>query len=143
MKKSNENVCLNRLMSRDAVEHREPPFNVANVDHAALWFEQHASPAMRGASKSEHVVCHWEASSGYRREPFALLPQAIPDRKCTHFVYNSATIGIYINYFIDTDASVEVNKKRSFYTANFVFFFFLFYAFRSSRAHHDHSRPSL
>ena len=80
---------------RDAVEHRVEPHFDTNFDHESIWLEQLSTPAVRKIENEFKVVCHFEAGAAYRMDPFSLLPQAIPIRKCTHLVYNSAVIGEY------------------------------------------------
>lgn len=82
-----------RIPLRDAVEHRAEPYFDNSLDHESIWLEQLSPPAVRKVEKEFKIVCHLDAGAVYRMEPFNLLPQAIPTRKCTHLVYNSATIG--------------------------------------------------
>lgn len=78
---------------RDAVEHRVEPYFENTLDHESIWLEQLSPPAVRKMENEFKVVCHLYAGAIYRMEPFSLLPQAIPTRKCTHLIYNSASIG--------------------------------------------------
>ncbi|XP_051164101.1 probable chitinase 10 [Leptopilina boulardi] len=81
-----------RIPLRDAVEHRVEPYFENTLDHESIWLEQLSPPAVRKMENEFKVVCHLDAGAIYRMEPFSLLPQAIPTRKCTHLIYNSASI---------------------------------------------------
>lgn len=85
-----------RLPLRDAVEHRETPFLSGVVDHEAIWIEPLAPPTLRGKQPrilEPKVVCRLDSAAVRRTEPFSLLPQSVPDHRCTHLVYAAATIG--------------------------------------------------
>ena len=84
-----------RIPLRDAVEHRVQPNFDNSLDYESIWLEQLSPPAVRKIESEFKVFCHLEAKAAYRMDPFSLLPQALPMRKCTHLVYNSATIGKY------------------------------------------------
>ncbi|XP_014210222.1 probable chitinase 10 [Copidosoma floridanum] len=77
---------------REAVERRPAPSFQGGFDHEAFWLEQLTPPAIRHVDHLKNVLCHFEAESTYREEPFALLPRALPAYKCTHLVYSAAII---------------------------------------------------
>lgn len=90
---------------RDAVEYRVAPF-FGGLDHDSIWIERLTPPSLRNIQSSSNVICHLDARAAYRPEPFTLLPQSIPDRKCSHLIYSSATLGE--NYSIIYAITVEV-----------------------------------
>ncbi|XP_043267881.1 probable chitinase 10 [Venturia canescens] len=80
-----------RIPLRDAVEHRNAPF-FGGFTHESIWLEQLTTPSVRQTQNSANVVCHFESRGVYRPDPFSLTPESIPVRKCTHLVYNAATL---------------------------------------------------
>ena len=81
-----------RIPLRDAVEHRNAPF-FGGLSHESVWLEQLPLPVNRRNQIPPKIVCHLESGAVYRAEPFSLMPQGIPSRKCTHLVYRAATLG--------------------------------------------------
>ncbi|XP_011303299.1 probable chitinase 3 [Fopius arisanus] len=82
-----------RIPLRDAVERRPPPpLGNRVVNHESIWLEQLLIPAVRRNQGPIVVVCHLDSSAVYRNDPFSLVPRGIPSRRCSHVVYNSATI---------------------------------------------------
>lgn len=83
-----------RLPLRDAVEHREAPFLSVDVDHESIWIEPVAPPILRSTQNFEpKIVCRFDSRAVHRTEPFSLLPENVPDHKCTHLIYDAAILG--------------------------------------------------
>lgn len=77
------------------MEHREAPF-LGGVDHESIWIEPLTAPTLRGTLKrvlEPNIICRLDSAAGRRTDPFSLLPQSVPDHRCTHLVYAAATIG--------------------------------------------------
>ncbi|XP_018313223.1 probable chitinase 3 [Mycetomoellerius zeteki] len=83
-----------RLPLRDAVEHREAPFLGVDPDYESIWIEPVAPPTLRRTQQilEPKIVCRFNSEAVHRTEPFSLYPQNVPDYKCTHLVYSTATI---------------------------------------------------
>ncbi|XP_071627912.1 uncharacterized protein [Temnothorax longispinosus] len=83
-----------RLPLRDAVEHREAPFFGVGPDHESIWIEPVAPPTLRRTQQiiEPKIVCRFNSEAVHRAEPFSLYPQNVPDYKCTHLIYSTATI---------------------------------------------------
>ncbi|KAJ8682783.1 hypothetical protein QAD02_018575 [Eretmocerus hayati] len=101
-------------MLRDAVEYRPAPNKGIKsnnyVEPDAFWLEQLTAPAVRRMVAPPNVVCHLEAESVYREEPFVLLPRALPAHKCTHLVYSAATIDATDLVAIARDPEYDIVK---------------------------------
>lgn len=91
-----------RLPLRDAVEHREAPFLSVDVDHESIWIEPVAPPILRSTQNFEpKIVCRFDSRAVHRTEPFSLLPENVPDHKCTHLIYDAAILGKQYRRFRD------------------------------------------
>lgn len=117
-----------KIPLRDAVEYRAAPF-FGGLDHDSIWIERLTPPSLRNIQSSTNVVCHLEARASYRPEPFALLPQSVPDRKCSHLIYSAATLG---RSMVDV---LEPSKQVSDTKLGFIF------PYRSARVDFDPAGP--
>lgn len=76
------------------MEHREAPFLSVDVDYESIWIEPVAPPILRRTQNFEpKIVCRFNSKGVHRTEPFSLLPENVPDHKCTHLIYDAAILG--------------------------------------------------
>ncbi|KAF3422630.1 hypothetical protein E2986_01595 [Frieseomelitta varia] len=96
-----------RVPLRDAVEHREAPF-IGNFDHESIWIEPLAPPTLTRTEQivNPKVVCHLDSNAAHRAEPFSLLPQSVPNHRCSHLIYVAATL--------DPEELVVVSRDREY-----------------------------
>ncbi|XP_070161707.1 probable chitinase 10 [Polyergus mexicanus] len=106
-----------RLPLRDAVEHREAPFLGVDVDHESIWIEPVAPPILRSTQNFEpKIVCRFDSRAVHRTEPFSLLPENVPDHKCTHLIYDAAILdreNIILRDPYDRDGYNAIIRLRS------------------------------